>query len=115
VTGCVAHDTMWTEPAHARTIAASLAPDLILAVLVVPLVGLYSGSNISGGSPYAHTGPTPPSAAVSPAAAFNAGLLMSDAHGGYFTDGETILPLRQGAGSFVVRENGTSTVGQWGL
>jgi hypothetical protein len=40
---------------------------------------------------------------------------MSDAHGGYFTDGETILPLRQGAGSFVVHENGTSTVGQWGL
>jgi hypothetical protein len=75
---------------------------------------LYSGSQIPGGGPYTHTAPVSPSAATSLVAAFNAGFLMSDANGGYYTDGKTIDPLRTGAASFVVYKNGTSTVGQWG-
>jgi hypothetical protein len=75
---------------------------------------LYSGSQIPGGGPYAHTAPIAPSAATSLVAAFNAGFLMSAANGGYYTDGRTVLPLRDGAASFVVYSNGTSTVGQWG-
>ena len=47
-------------------------------------------------------------------AAFNAGFLMSDANGGYYTDNKTVVPLRTGAASFVVYKNGSSTVGQWG-
>ena len=47
-------------------------------------------------------------------AAFNAGFLMSDANGGYYTDNKTIVPLRTGGASFVVYKNGSSTVGQWG-
>jgi hypothetical protein len=39
---------------------------------------------------------------------------MSNANGGYYTDGRTIIPLRSGAASFVVYRNGTSTVGVWG-
>jgi hypothetical protein len=39
---------------------------------------------------------------------------MSDANGGYYTDGKTIIPLRTGAASFVVSSNGSATVGQWG-
>ncbi len=39
---------------------------------------------------------------------------MSDAEGGYYTDGKVIDPLRTGAASFVVYSNGSSTVGQWG-
>lgn len=62
----------------------------------LPKATLYSGSQIPGGGPYAHTAPIPPSAAASRVAVFNAGFLMSNASGGYFTDGETILPLRQG-------------------
>jgi hypothetical protein len=75
---------------------------------------LYSGSQIPGGGPFTHTAPIPPSAATSLVAAFNAGFLMSNANGGYYTAGRTIFPLRTGAASFVVYANGTSTVGAWG-
>ena len=75
---------------------------------------LYSGSAIPGGGPYSHTAPISSSDATSLVAAFNAGFLMSDANGGYYTDGKTILPLRTGAASFVVYKNGSATVGQWG-
>ncbi len=47
-------------------------------------------------------------------AAFNAGFLMSNAEGGYYTQGQTVFPLRAGAASFVVYDDGTATVGQWG-
>ena len=40
-------------------------------------------------------------------AAFNAGFLMSDANGGYYTDNKTIIPLRTGAASFVVYKDGS--------
>ena len=75
---------------------------------------LYSGSQIPGGGPYSHTAPISPTDATSLVAAFNAGFLMSDANGGYYTDDKTVVPLRTGAASFVVYKNGSSTVGQWG-
>lgn len=75
---------------------------------------LYSGSQIPGGGPFSHTAPITPGDATSLVTAFNAGFLMSDANGGYYTDNRTIVPLRTGAASFVVYRNGTSTVGQWG-
>jgi hypothetical protein len=75
---------------------------------------LYSGSQIPGGGPYTHTAPVEPAAASGLDAAFNAGFLMSDANGGYYTDGHVVLPLRRGAASFVIYRNGMATVGQWG-
>ena len=75
---------------------------------------LYSGSQIPGGGPFAHTAPISPTDATSLVTAFNAGFLMSGANGGYYTDGKMIDPLRTGAASFVVYKNGSSTVGQWG-
>jgi hypothetical protein len=75
---------------------------------------LYSGSQIPGGGPFTHTAPVSPSAATSLVAAFNAGFQMSDANGGYYTDGRTVDPLRNGAASFVIYKNGSSTVGEWG-
>jgi hypothetical protein len=75
---------------------------------------LYSGSQIPGGGPYQYTAPIEPTAARTLVAAFNAGFLMSNADGGYYTDGKTVFPLRDGAASFVVYRNGTSTVGEWG-
>lgn len=75
---------------------------------------LYSGSQIPGGGPYAHTAPILPGAAQSLVAAFNAGFLMPAANGGYYTDGHVVLPLRTGAASFVVYRNGGATIGQWG-
>lgn len=75
---------------------------------------LYSGSIIPGGGPYPHTAPVTAKAAKSLVAAFNAGFLMNNANGGYYTDGRTIIPLRSGAASFVIYKNGTATVAQWG-
>ena len=75
---------------------------------------LYSGSQIPGGGPFTHTAPISPADATSLVTAFNAGFLMADANGGYYTDGKVIDPLRTGAASFVVYRDGSSTVGQWG-
>ncbi len=75
---------------------------------------LYSGSYIPGGGPYRYTAPIQPAAARTLVAAFNAGFRMQDANGGYFTQGQTILPLRSGAASFVIYTNGTVNIGAWG-
>ena len=75
---------------------------------------LYSGSQIPGGGTFSHTAPILPSDASRLVAAFNAGFIMSQANGGYYTDGRTILPLVDGSASFVVYKNGLATVGQWG-
>jgi len=102
---------------------AYLRPDAVHTSVVVGVAWmdtkllsatLYSGSTIPGGGPWSNTAPVPPRAAGSLVAAFNAGFLMSDANGGYYTQGRTVIPLRSGAASFVVYANGTSTVGQWG-
>jgi hypothetical protein len=75
---------------------------------------LYSGSTIPAGGPYLHTAPIEPSATKSLVAAFNAGFLMNNANGGYYTDGHVIIPLRTGAASFVIYRNGTATIADWG-
>jgi hypothetical protein len=75
---------------------------------------LYSGSQIPGGGPYPFTAPISPSAATSLVSAFNAGFLLSDSNGGYYTNGQTIVPLRTGAASVVITKSGGITIGQWG-
>jgi uncharacterized protein YigE (DUF2233 family) len=75
---------------------------------------LYSGSQTPGGGPYTYSAPITAENSQDLVAAFNAGLLMSDAHGGYYTQGKTIVPLRKGAASVVVFKDGTMTVGKWG-
>ena len=47
-------------------------------------------------------------------AAFNSGFKMSGARGGYYTDGEMVKPLREGAASLVITQDGTVNVGVWG-
>jgi hypothetical protein len=75
---------------------------------------LYSGSLIPGGGPYRHTAPVGAASAGRLVAAFNAGFLMSNAQGGYYTDGKTIMPLRKGAASFVIYRNGSVNIADWG-
>lgn len=74
---------------------------------------LYSGSQIPGGGPYPNTAPIRTSASRTLVAVFNAGFLMANANGGYFTKGRIILPLRTGAASFIIYRNGSATVGAW--
>jgi hypothetical protein len=75
---------------------------------------LYSGSMSPGGGPYTYTAPITPSSASSLVAAFNGGFKMTDAHGGYYTEGRMIRPLVSGAASLVIYANGSVTVGAWG-
>jgi hypothetical protein len=75
---------------------------------------LYSGSSIPGGGPFPNSAPVKNSAARTLVAAFNAGFLMANANGGYYTAGKTEIPLRRGAASFVVYRNGSSNIVSWG-
>ena len=74
----------------------------------------YSGSKSPGGGPYRYTAPIEPAQAASLAAAFNGGFKMSDAHGGYYTEGRMIDPLVPGAASLVIYATGNVSVGAWG-
>jgi len=102
---------------------AYLRPDAVHTSVVVGVAwmdtnllsaALYSGSTIPGGGPWVNTAPVSTQAAGKLVAAFNAGFLMSNAEGGYYTEGKAVDPLRAGAASFVIYNNGTATVGQWG-
>ncbi|GAA3109981.1 phosphodiester glycosidase family protein [Pseudonocardia yunnanensis] len=46
-------------------------------------------------------------------ATFNSGFKMKDARGGFFLRGRTIVPLRDGAASLVIRQDGRATIAQW--
>lgn len=47
-------------------------------------------------------------------AAFNSGFKMDSANGGAYLDGQEIVPLQNGAASFVIKQDGSATVGVWG-
>ena len=75
---------------------------------------LYSGNQIPGGGPFKDSAPISASASRTLAAVFNAGFRMPDAGGGYYTDHRVVFPLRAGAASAVVLNNGVLEVGTWG-
>ena len=101
----------------------TLRPDAVHTSYVVGVVwmdtkllraSLYSGSSIPGGGPFPLSAPIKTSAARTLVAAFNAGFLMANANGGYYTAGKMEIPLRKGAASFVVYRNGSSNIVAWG-
>lgn len=52
-------------------------------------------------------------AAAAAVAAFNGGFRFQDARGGFYLDGRSAVPLRPGAASIVIYNNGTINVGLW--
>jgi len=103
--------------------ATRLRPDAVHTSVVVGVVWmdtellsarLYSGSQIPGGTGWTYSAPVSTQAAATLDIAFNSGFLMSNANGGYYSEGRTVFPLRQGAASLVIYDNGTATVGEWG-
>lgn len=97
------------DPVHTSLVVGVARMDLKLLS-----VRLYSGSTIPGAGPWRDTAPITPSAAGSLVAAFNSGFRMPDAAGGYFSEGRTVVPLRDGAASLVIYRNGTAGVAAWG-
>jgi hypothetical protein len=75
---------------------------------------LYSAAEVPGGGPYSHMPPITPAASTRLDAAFNAGFLMQDADGGYYTDHRVVIPLRESAASLVVYRDGSVDIGEWG-
>jgi len=75
---------------------------------------LYSGSYIPGGGPWRDSAPVSSASAQSLVVAFNSGFRLKDADGGYYAEGRTVYPLRKGAASLVIYDDGTATVGAWG-
>jgi hypothetical protein len=75
---------------------------------------LYSGSMSPGKGPFRFTAPVLPAYAKTLVAAFNGGFVMKVAHGGYYTEGRVVDPLRTGAASFVIYVNGGVNIGAWG-
>jgi hypothetical protein len=47
-------------------------------------------------------------------AGFNSGFKMDTANGGAYLDGQTMVPLRDGSASLVIKQDGSASVGVWG-
>ena len=67
-----------------------------------------------GGGPNPWNSQIPPDVQPNAIAAFNSGFKMDAANGGAYLDGQEIVPLRCGAASLVIFQDGTSNVGVWG-
>ena len=102
---------------------AFMRPDAVHTSVVVGVAWMdttllratqYSGSYVPGGGPWHYTAPVAKDDAATLVAAFNSGFRMKDARGGYYAEGKTVMALQSGAASFVIYDNGTATVGQWG-
>ena len=74
---------------------------------------LVPGAHDPGGT-WSHPPYVAPSELPNIAAAFNGGFRMQDAHGGFYLNGKTAVPLVNGAASLVFYRNGTVNVGAWG-
>ncbi|MGH7732717.1 MAG: phosphodiester glycosidase family protein, partial [Gemmatimonadales bacterium] len=75
---------------------------------------LYSGSQVPGYGPWHYTAPISAPETSSVVAAFNSGFRMSDALGGYYSEGRQVVPLRNGAATAVIYSDGSMDIGAWG-
>ena len=76
-------------------------------------VVLHPGYQVPGTSGLSEPSQVSASQRDSLLATFNSGFTMVDANGGYWQDGQTMAPLRQGAASMVLYKNGHMDVVSW--
>lgn len=76
-------------------------------------VSLVPGSREPGGS-WSHPPYITQQEVPTAVAAFNGGFRVKDAHGGFYLDGHEQVPLRQGAASVVIYDDGRIDIGAWG-
>jgi hypothetical protein len=96
-------DTVYTSQI---TSAVWIDPTL-LRVDLIP--GAYEPGGTWGQTPYISPAQIPYAVA-----AFNGGFRMQDAQGGFYLDGTTQVPLRNGAASMVIYADGHINIGAWG-
>jgi hypothetical protein len=76
-------------------------------------VALYAGTTDPAGS-WSNQGAVPSSLWPSVMATFNSGFQLNASRGGFYADGRAAAPLRAGAASLVIYQDGSATVGSWG-
>ena len=76
---------------------------------------LHPGYLVPGGSGWSQAFDVPTSQRDSLLATFNSGFRLTDANGGYWADGKTAAPLREGAASAVFYKDGTVNIVKWGI
>jgi hypothetical protein len=97
------------DPAHPGVVAGVAYFDQRLARFQV-----IAGTAEPAGASTPEGARVPTSELQSLVATFNSGFKMKDANGGWFGNGQTVVPLQNGAASLVIHRNGTATVAQWG-
>src|SRR5256886_10239534 len=100
---------MIPEPDHTNLVTglAGMDPNLVRGVFVPVL-------QEPGGGPNPWGSQIPEDQRAGLVSAFNSGFKMDGARGGYYTDGQMVKPLRDGAASLVIVQDGTANVGMWG-
>ncbi|MDE3206207.1 MAG: phosphodiester glycosidase family protein [Acidobacteriota bacterium] len=107
------HAAMYEAQFRADNVYTS---EITSAVWMDPLMlhlSLIPGLTEPGGT-WSHPPYITPAEAPSILAAFNGGFRFQDAHGGFYLDGRTAVPLVPGAASLVFYSNGKVDVGTWG-
>lgn len=74
---------------------------------------LHPGYRVPGDAGLSQPSSVPHSERDALVATFNSGFTMVDANGGYWQDGKTVVPLRQGAASMVFSKDGHMDVVKW--
>lgn len=74
---------------------------------------LYAGTADPAGA-WVNRGAVPPAQWPTLVATFNSGFKISASRGGWFAAGRSAAPLRAGAASMVIYQDGSATVGMWG-
>jgi Phosphodiester glycosidase len=97
------------DPEHTGYLVGVVWLDQNLVKLV-----LHPGYQQPGGTGWSQPDEVPTSERSSLLATFNSGFRLQDADGGYWADGKTAAPLRQGAASMVFYKDGHVDIVKWG-
>jgi len=104
---------MYTTQVRPDSIHTSILDGLVWMDPKLLRFQVHPGTQEPGGK-WAFPSQVPMADRLSLLAAFNGGFRMQDALGGFYLDGVTHTPLRDGAASLVVYKDGGATVGKWG-
>lgn len=105
--------SMYTTQVRPDSVHTSILDGLVWIDPKLASFEVFPGTEEPGGR-WSKPSQVPMDRRLSLIAAFNGGFRMDDAKGGFYLDGVTQRPLREGAASFVTYSNGFATVGQWG-
>jgi hypothetical protein len=94
------------------------APDVKVVAAVIDqtrlTAALYNGFQLPGGGPWKNGDHVATPARSSLVLAFNGGFLFKHITGGYYTEGRTVKPLRDGQATLGVRKDGRLVLGIYG-